>query len=170
MQQTFSYNPLERHLWTVVMAVGGILTIIIGLLFPVFTPQESSTGITSALGVLTDDTTQQPTFFAPLGRIVIVIFGIIVLYYAMRIHLAGSASLIIDDNSISYKIGNETQRIQWSDVVNVISSPFCGIYSFGSGEMLTLVTSKDNKLSVNSYIKGYEDLKREIYAHTKIQH
>lgn len=169
MQQTFSYNPLERHLWTVVMAIGGIFAIVIGVLFPVFAPQENSTGINSALGVLIGDTTQQPTFFAPLGRIAIVVFGIIVLHYAIRIHLAGSAIVIVDDNSISYKIGKETQVIEWSDVVNVTSSPFCGIYSLGSGEMLTLIAEKDSKLSVNSYIKGYEDLKKAIYAHTKVQ-
>ena len=78
-------------------------------------------------------------------------------------------AVIIDDNSISYQIKKEIQEIQWSDVVNVTSSPFCGVYSFGSGEMLTLFTSKDSKLSINSYIRGYEDLKKAIYTHTKVQ-
>ena len=169
MQQKFPYNPLERLIWTVVIAGGGIFVLIIGLAFPFFTPQETSTGITSALEVLTGSTTQQPKFITPLGRIAIVVFGLILLYYALRIYLTGSAVVIIDDNSISYKIKDEIQKIQWSDVVNVTSSPFCGGLSFGAGELLTLVTSKNTKLSVNSYIKGYENLKREIYAHTKVQ-
>ena len=119
--------------------------------------------------VLTGSTSQQPTFVTPLGRIAIIIFGIILLYYATRIYLTGSAVVIVDENSISYKLKDEILKLEWSDVVNVTSSPFCGGISFGAGELLTLETSKNTKLSVNSYIKGYENLKQEIYAKTKKQ-
>ena len=169
MQQKFPYNPLERLFWTVIIAGVGIFVLIIGLAFPLFAPQEGSAGITSALEVLTGSTTQQPTFVTPLGRIVIVVFGIIMLSYAIRIYLTGSAVVVIDDNSISYKLKNEIQRIKWSNVINVTSSPFCGGLSFGAGELLTLITSENKKLSVNSYIKGYENLKKAIYSHTNSQ-
>jgi hypothetical protein len=169
MQQKFPYNPVERLIWSIVIAAGGIFVLFIGLAFHLFTPQENSVGITSALEVLTGSTSQQPTFVTPIGRIAIIIFGIILLYYATRIYLTGSAVVIVDKNSISYKLKDEILKLEWSDVVNVTSSPFCGGISFGAGEVLTLVTSKNTKLSVNSYIKGYENLKQEIYAKTKKQ-
>ncbi|MFX1520608.1 MAG: hypothetical protein ACFFCD_11895 [Promethearchaeota archaeon] len=169
MSKTYSYGKFDRFAWAVVAAGAGIILLIIGLGFTVIVPQQRPAVAVSWLEVLTGSATGQPTFFTPLSQLILVIFGIFALINAVLIYRAGSATIKIDDDAISYNRGQKIVRVPWPEVVNVKKHVTVGVRA-GATEVVSIITETDpNKIIFNSKIKGYDTLLQAIQTHTKVK-
>lgn len=168
MSKTYSYRAFDRLAWAVVAAGAGIFLLVLGLGYSSFVPQERPAGAVSWLEVLTGSTAGQPTFMTPLTQVIFVVIGIFALINALLIYKAGSATIEIDDNAITYKRGGKIVRVPWSEVTDVKKRVTVGTRA-GATELVSVVSQKNPyKITFNSKIIGYEELLRAVETHAKI--
>jgi hypothetical protein len=168
LSKTYSYGAFDRLAWAVVAAGAGIFLLVLGLGYSLFVPQERPAVAVSWLAVLTGSATGQPRFFTPLTQVIFVIIGIFALINAVLIYKAGSASIEIDNDAITYKRGGKIVRVPWSEVTDVKKHVTVGTRA-GATELVSVVSQTSSyKITFNSKIKGYEELLRAVETHVTI--
>jgi hypothetical protein len=166
MTQTFHYKLMERLEWTLLAAGAGIVLLLLAVGLPAFTPQESIS-TNRWLEVLTGRAAGQSMFYTPLSRVIFIVLGIIALIFAVLIYRTTSATIKIDDETITYERGDKVVSVPWSEVTDVKKRSIA--WRYGAGDIFTIATETDpQKITIKSTINGFPDLLEAIKTHTKI--